>query len=97
MTDNTLPSGSFIVTHLEPEHHVGFGVNGFIFHEAGFDTIYRAFNYMDTVLQNGGLNVRLWAVVMSKRELRTKLLHRTMFTGRSGVHSTSGSDTEIQE
>ena len=100
MTSYPLPRGNFIVTLLQPEPRPRFGVAGYLFYEAGFDSIYRAFNYMDEMLQDERTtNIRLWAVEHSTESLTPKLrlLHRTHFRDRSGAQSTFGSDTDVLE
>lgn len=103
-----LPRGHYLVTFLTTERHAGFGVNGFIFHEHGFDTIYRAMNFMaeldDHWLpgdQERALSPRLWAVDYSTdvENPRVIPLHKLHQGRTSAAESTSGSysHTEITQ
>lgn len=98
-TTHPLPSGAFIVTHLESVHTRS-GVQFYVLHEVGFPQIQKAFNYMDMVFENyPALNVRIWFVDYSpKGDPIVRLLHKTEFVKSSSpiqrrlpAQSTSGS------
>lgn len=84
-----LPRGHFIVSFLTPEYHAGFGVNGYVFHEHGFDTVYRAMNFMHEV---DALSPRLWAVDYSTDPDNPRIipLHRLIRGRTAASESTSG-------